>query len=91
MKTVGFADAGYEYVILDDCWSDGRYPNKSLKPDFTKFPNGMAYIADYIHNLDMKYGMYSSAGLYTCAGYGELALKQLYEDVLIIFSRFSGL
>lgn len=39
-------DAGYEYIILDDCWSDSRYPNLTLRPDFTKFPNGMGFIAD---------------------------------------------
>lgn len=69
MTEIGLAAAGYEYVILDDCWSDGRFPNNTLKPDATKFPNGMAYVADYIHSLGMKYGMYSSAGIYTCAGY----------------------
>lgn len=69
MVTLGLRDSGYYYVILDDCWSDGRYENGSLKPDFTKFPNGMAAVADKMHSLDLGFGMYSSAGTYTCAQY----------------------
>lgn len=79
MSTNGLKDAGYEYVILDDCWSNGRYDNGSIRPDFTKFPNGMAYVADQIHDLDMKYGMYSDAGLYTCGQYGELSNDYAFE------------
>lgn len=29
----------------------------------------MGAVADYIHGLDMKFGMYSSAGVYTCGRY----------------------
>lgn len=66
---LGFRDAGYHYVVLDDCWSNGRYDNGTLRPDFTKFPNGMKYVADQIHALGMGFGMYSDAGLYTCGQY----------------------
>ena len=71
MADIGLRDAGYHYVVLDDAWSAGRYPNSTLKPDFTKFPNGMAYVADQIHALGMGFGMYSDAGAYTCGQYGE--------------------
>ncbi|KAF2153881.1 glycoside hydrolase family 27 protein [Myriangium duriaei CBS 260.36] len=76
MSDIGLKDAGYNYVILDDCWSAGRYENDTLKPDFTKFPNGMAHVADAVHNLGMKYGMYSSAGLYTCGQYAASLGKE---------------
>ena len=69
MVDIGLRDAGYYYVILDDCWSNGRYKNGSLRPDFTKFPNGMAYIADKMHSMNMGFGMYSDAGKYTCGQY----------------------
>lgn len=69
MANIGLRDCGYHYVILDDCWSDGRYPNETLRPDFKKFPHGMKYIADEVHKLGLKWGMYSSAGNYTCAQY----------------------
>lgn len=62
-------DAGYEYVVLDDCWSAGRSSNGSLQANTTRFPNGMAEVADRIHSEGLKFGMYSSAGTYTCGRY----------------------
>ena len=71
-------DAGYNYVILDDCYSDGRYENGSMRPDFSRFPNGMKHVGDRIHALGLKFGMYSSAGNYTCGGYvGSLGYEEI--------------
>lgn len=70
MADEGLLDAGYKYLVIDDCWSlkerdkDGR-----LVPDPEKFPHGMKYLADYIHGKGLKFGMYSCAGTQTCAGY----------------------
>ncbi|PNS16653.1 Vacuolar protein sorting-associated protein 1 [Sphaceloma murrayae] len=76
MVDIGLRDAGYNYVVLDDCWSEGRYENRTLRPDFRKFPRGMKHVADSIHDLDMRFGMYSSAGKYTCAMYeGSLGFE----------------
>ena len=33
-----------------------------------KFPNGIKYISDYMHEYGLKIGIYSSAGRYTCSG-----------------------
>lgn len=66
----GLKGAGYEYVVIDDCWAlrergkDGR-----LVPDPAKFPHGMKYVADYLHARGLKFGMYSCCGLMTCASY----------------------
>ena len=65
----GFRDIGYEYIILDDCWSDGRNSSGYLKPNMTKFPDGIKGLADQVHDLGMKIGIYSSAGTMTCARY----------------------
>lgn len=66
----GYKDARYEYIIIDDCWSlKERDENGRLVPDPKKFPHGMKYIADYIHSKGLKFGMYSCAGVMTCAGY----------------------
>lgn len=65
----GYRDAGYEYVIIDDCWSLKERVNGKLVPDPVKFPHGMKYLADYIHAKGLKFGMYSCAGVMTCAGY----------------------
>lgn len=45
----GYQEAGYEYIIIDDCWSEKkRDRNGRLVPDRERFPHGMKYIADYV-------------------------------------------
>ncbi len=66
----GYKELGYEYVIIDDCWSlRQRDENGRLVPDPKKFPHGMKYLADYVHSKGLKFGMYSCAGILTCARY----------------------
>lgn len=66
----GLKECGYEYVIIDDCWSlHERNEKGELVPDPEKFPHGMKYVADYIHEKGLKFGMYSCAGTLTCARY----------------------
>lgn len=70
MVEKGYRDAGYEYIVIDDCWSmKERDENGRLVPNPEKFPHGMKYVADYIHSKGLKFGMYSCAGILTCAGY----------------------
>ena len=70
MAKEGYKDAGYEYVIIDDCWSlRQRDENGRLVADSEKFPHGMKYLADYIHSKGLKFGMYSCSGILTCAHY----------------------
>ena len=57
---------------IDDGWSlkSGRNPTtQRLLPDPTRFPNGIAEVADEVHALGLKFGIYSSAGTNTCAGW----------------------
>lgn len=66
----GYKDAGYQYVVIDDCWSlRERNEDGELVPDPAKFPHGMKYVGDYIHSKGLKFGMYSCAGIRTCAGF----------------------
>lgn len=70
MANEGFLEAGYEYLVIDDCWAmRERDENGFLVPDPEKFPHGMKYVADYVHSKGLKFGMYSCAGVLTCAGY----------------------
>lgn len=67
---LGLRDAGYEYIVIDDCWSEKqRDENGKLVPDHKKFPNGMKAVADYVHSKGLKFGIYSCAGTHTCAGF----------------------
>lgn len=69
MVEKGYKDAGYEYLIIDDCWALRERMDGKLTPNPELFPHGMKYVADYIHSKGLKFGMYSCAGVETCAGY----------------------
>ncbi|MGQ9778619.1 MAG: glycoside hydrolase family 27 protein [Bacillota bacterium] len=67
----GLKDCGYEYVVIDDCWSEkcGRDAHGDLVPDPLKFPNGIKPLADHLHSLGLKIGIYSCAAEKTCANH----------------------
>lgn len=66
----GMKAAGYEYLILDDCWlNHQRDKDSNLVADPVKFPHGMKALADYVHSKGLKFGLYNDAGTLTCAGY----------------------
>jgi alpha-galactosidase len=81
LVSLGLRDLGYNYVVLDDCWSNGRDENGMLVPHESKFPKGIKVVADGLHNLGLLFGMYSSAGSYTCQKYpGSLGHEQIDAD-----------
>lgn len=64
----GMRNAGYRYVIIDDCWfNPTRSPTGSLRADATKFPSGMRWMAWFLHSHGLRFGIYESAGPSTCA------------------------
>ena len=66
----GMQAAGYDYVNTDDAWMESsRDSSGNLVPNPSKFPNGMKAVADYVHSLGLKFGIYEDAGTATCAGY----------------------
>ena len=70
MVDSGLAAAGYNYLVIDDCWSEKfRDEQGRLVASAEKFPNGMKAVADYVHSKGLKFGMYSCAGIFTCARY----------------------
>ena len=70
MVEKGYLEAGYTYLVIDDCWALKERDEKGdLVPDPEKFPHGMKAVADYVHSKGLKFGMYSCAGILTCAGY----------------------
>ena len=58
----GYRDLGYEYIIIDDCWSLRERVDGKLVADPALFPNGMKALSDYIHSKGLKFGMYSCTG-----------------------------
>jgi len=61
----GMRDAGYVYVNIDDTW-EGERDAQGVLHSNSKFPD-MKALGDYIHARGMKFGIYSSPGLTTCA------------------------
>jgi alpha-galactosidase len=68
MVTSGMKDAGYEYIVIDDCWQVSRDENGNIVADAQRFPSGMKALGDYIHSKGLKFGIYSDAGAKTCQG-----------------------
>jgi alpha-galactosidase len=69
MVTSGMRDAGYRYVVIDDGW---MAPERDAHGDFVadpdKFPSGMKALADRVHGLGLRFGIYTDAGTHTCEG-----------------------
>ena len=68
MVKSGMKDAGYQYIVIDDCWQVSRDEDGNIVADPQKFPSGIKALADYVHGLGLKFGIYSDAGTKTCAG-----------------------
>jgi alpha-galactosidase len=68
MAANGMKAAGYEYVVIDDCWHGTRDENGFISEDRVKFPSGLKALGDYIHSRGLKFGIYSDAGRKTCGG-----------------------
>jgi alpha-galactosidase len=78
MVTSGMADAGYQYVSIDDCWMNSPENSDSLRVGPARdalgnilpnrhFPD-MKALTDHIHSKGLKAGIYTSPGTLTCAG-----------------------
>lgn len=64
----GMRDAGYEYVVIDDCWQVERDAMGTIVADPQRFPSGIPALASYVHSLGLKFGLYTDAGTQTCQG-----------------------
>jgi alpha-galactosidase len=86
MVSSGMRDAGYKYLVIDDCWlSMERDSLQNLQADPNKFPHGMKALADYVHSKGLKFGIYNCAGTKTCAGFPGTRGHE-YQDALLYAS-----
>ncbi len=70
MVSTGLRDAGYNILQLDDGWMAMSRDNEGrMYADPVRFPHGLKFLADYIHDRDLKFGIYASSGKETCEGY----------------------
>jgi alpha-galactosidase len=86
MKSLGLIDAGYNWMNLDDCYSEkSRSPSGDIVAHKTRFRSGMNFLTDQIHSLGMKAGIYSDSGWFTCQLYpgsfhNEARDVKLFQD-----------
>lgn len=66
MASNGMREAGYRFVNVDDGYFGGRDDEGRLLAHPQRFPSGMEVLADRIHALGLKAGIYSDAGINTC-------------------------
>ena len=65
---LGLDKLGYKYVVLDDgCYKSERV-NGLLSNEEEKFPSGFKALADHLHSMGLKFGMYNDIGTNLCAG-----------------------
>ncbi len=79
MVSSGMKDAGYQYIVIDDGWmTKTRDKDGHIVVDPAKFPDGIKPLADYIHSLGLKFGIYSAPGCFTCLKLmGSLGSEQI--------------
>ena len=74
----GLVNHGWSYINIDDYWQNHRdSKDPTLRGEFrdakgfivpnSRFPD-MKGLADYVHGLGLKIGLYSSPGPWTCGG-----------------------
>jgi alpha-galactosidase len=68
MVASGMRDAGYRYVVIDDCWQVARDAAGALVADSGRFPHGIKALADYVRAKGLGFGIYTDAGTNTCQG-----------------------
>ncbi|MCQ4865154.1 glycoside hydrolase family 27 protein [Pseudoflavonifractor phocaeensis] len=94
MVEQGLAEAGYNYLVIDDSWSEReRDQDGNLVVCRAKFPHGMKSLADYVHSKGLKFGMYSCAGVRTCMDYPgsfghEFQDARYFADIGVDFLKY---
>ncbi len=62
-------ELGYRYINIDARWTNGYDEHGIPKPNLTRFPSGMAGMAEYLHRRGLRFGLYMTPGI----------SKELYE------------
>ena len=77
LVSTGLAALGYDTVTIDDCWMlKERNAKGNLQPDPKRFPNGMKPVADAVHKMGLKFGIYEDSGSETCGRFAGSGLPQ---------------
>ena len=86
MVKTGLAKAGYKYINIDDGYFlPHNKETKELGVREELFPHGMRYVADEIHKLGLKAGIYSDAGANACGGSRDIGYYGYEKEDNILF------
>lgn len=79
MVSTGLINYGWTYINIDDGWQGPSRDSITgvIQTDPIKFPD-LKSLADYVHDKNLKIGIYSSPGHLTC---GKRIGSLLYEDI----------
>ncbi|KAI7364207.1 hypothetical protein KC354_g5896 [Hortaea werneckii] len=70
MQKVGLVEAGYNTLILDDCYAlKERNATGHMVADPTKFPHGIEALSSQVNQCGVQLAAYGDNGYQTCAGY----------------------
>lgn len=93
----GWRELGYDHIMIDDCWTSmERGKDGRLQADPERFPEGIAKLAQYVHQRGLKLGIYADLGTHTCGGYPGTTLDkietdaQTFADWKVDYLKFDG-
>ena len=76
------SDFSYNMVNIDDCWPLRERQNGKIVADPARFPSGIKTLADKIHGMGLKLGIYGDMGTHTCGGYpGSMGFEKVDADM----------
>ncbi len=95
MVQKGLKEVGYSYVNVDDGFFGWRDEKGVMQTHPERFPNGLKGVADHIHSLGLKAGIYSDAGSNTCGsiwdkdmnGIGSGLYGHEFQDATLYFKE----
>lgn len=96
MVQKGLKEVGYSYVNVDDGFFGWRDEKGVMQTHPERFPNGLKGVADHIHSLGLKAGIYSDAGSNTCGsiwdkdmnGIGSGLYGHEFQDATLYFKEW---
>jgi hypothetical protein len=66
---------GYTYINIDSFWSGPIDASGRLLADSSRFPNGIADVANYVHHNGQKLGVYLNPGIPGAAANGNTPIE----------------
>lgn len=80
--STGMKAAGYQYVDIDDGWAATRNSNGVIQAYSIpgKFPDGIPWLADYVHGLGLSLGLYTDNGTNTCSSCIDTSINPVGKD-----------